>query len=453
MSDDAEEEQGSKVVSNPLNPEPESEPAEQQRRNLGKDRYGVAKLDMRSIQDTNLCPSEIGECCTVPGICKRQDDVNTPIHERPMPAVTVLFPQFVFFSALFTWSCFLLPVGPASCDCVDQSDPDSDCPLDDDLKKLGEWPTDHLLFYLTGWVQCTLMYLPVPMFGIFLSRIGSSDGTAKGESNPVNQGEDRASFLKSVSITASVSIFTIVLAMSEAAFWTGFPVPFTHLTAGFPGFFLVFFVVAVSLWRNEEDTPRIGLKMFQLFTMQFLIFFNIFMFSILSAFIKSEAWSDYQLLFALSFTVVKMITKNTLVFALKEDFDNCLPLVAFLNINAAVFPKVILPSAVSLTTYFTAAALDVFLTVRSNSPPTFSVHGWLVAQGSRACLGQFVGLRMLWWPVLKIGWAQDEVDKEAAEAIEARTRVQRLKATASKMQAEGALLGTALPAPPPAPLR
>ena len=51
---------------------------------------------------------------------------------------------------------------------------------------------------------------------------------------------------------------------------------------------------------------------------------------------------------------------------------------------------------------------------------------------------------MLWWPVLKIGWAQDEVDKEAAEAIEARTRVQRLKATASKMQAEGALLGAAI---------
>ncbi len=127
-----------------------------------------------------------------------------------------------------------------------------------------------------------------------------------------------------------------------SGFWTGFPVPFTHLTAGFPGFFLVFVVVAIGLWRNEEDTPMIGLKMFQLFTMQFLIFFNIFMFSILSAFIKSDAWSDYQLLFALSFTVVKMITKNTLVFALKEDFDNCLPLVAFLNINAAVFPKVIL---------------------------------------------------------------------------------------------------------------
>ena len=58
--------------------------------------------------------------------------------------------------------------------------------------------------------------------------------------------------------------------------------------------------------------------------------------AILSAFIKSEAWSDYQLLFALSFTVVKMITKNTLVFALKEDFDNCLPLVAFLNIDEVI---------------------------------------------------------------------------------------------------------------------
>ena len=53
-------------------------------------------------------------------------------------------------------------------------------------------------------------------------------------------------------------------------------------TAGFPGFFLVFVVVAIGLWRNEEDTPMIGPKMFQLFTMQFLIFFNIFMFSILS---------------------------------------------------------------------------------------------------------------------------------------------------------------------------
>eukprot|EP01045_Picozoa_sp_COSAG04_P046068 COSAG04_NODE_16481_length_497_cov_12.208543_1_plen_66_part_00 len=56
---------------------------------------------------------------------------------------------------------------------------------------------------------------------------------------------------------------------------------------------------------------------------------------------------------------------------------------------------------------------------------------------------------MLWWPVLKIGWAQDEVDKEATEAIEARSRVQRLKDTASKMQAEGAHLGTAIPPPPP----
>ena len=55
---------------------------------------------------------------------------------------------------------------------------------------------------------------------------------------------------------------------------------------------------------------------------------------------------------------------------------------------------------------------------------------------------------MLWWPVLKIGWAQDEVDKEATEAIEARSRVQRLKDTASKMQAEGAPRDHSHPAPP-----
>ena len=108
--------------------------------------------------------------------------------------------------------------------------------------------------------------------------------------------------------------------------------------------------------------------------------------------------------------MVKSITKQVVTWSLKDDFDNALPLLAFLNINAAVFPKVALPSAVSLTTYFIAAFVDVCLT--------------------------FWSLKILWGPILKLTRANEKIAKEQAEADEAAAKVETLKDRLRKANAQ-----------------
>ena len=135
--------------------------------------------------------------------------------------------------------------------------------------------------------------------------------------------------------------------------------------------------------------------------MQSCIFFNIASFAILSALIKTPSLRDYQLVFALGFTVVKSITKSVTTWSLKDEFDNALPMLAFLNINAAVFPKVALPSAVSLKTYFVAAFVDVCLTLWS--------------------------LKILWGPILKLTRANDKIARSKQKQTRLPQRSRRSK--------------------------
>ena len=387
MGDDSEAK-----VENPLGEadvEKQASPLRVQKgmRALGIDgRYNLEKIDLRGIKQAPWVSPTCKACFYKPG----------PDPDGNQPAILVVFPQIVVCSVFFTYVCFSLPVGDA---------------CDSSLRKYGEWPTDHMLFWLTGWLQCVIMYLPVPLFGVFLARIGMPMAADSDRAARVKAcGEDWETFFTGIKITAVASLSSIFIAMALARYWTGFPVPFTHLTAGFPGFFMVFFATAVYLNTNDENNPRLGAKLCQLVTMQACIFFNIASFAILSALIKTPSMSDYQLWFALSFRVVKAITKTVVTFSLKEEFDNALPLLAFLNINAAVFPKVALPSAVSLSTYFTAAFIDVLLT--------------------------FWSLKILWGPILKLTRANDNLAKEQAEADEAHAKVQTLKERLKKANAE-----------------
>jgi hypothetical protein len=385
------------VVDNPLNDVEDDPPAEEAAasagtpaeddglqkvatgmRALGVDqRYNIEKVDLRGIKRAPWVSPSCRACFYKPG----------PDPDGNQPAIFVVFPQMICCSVFFTYICFALPVGDA---------------CDPELRKVGEWPTDHMLFWLTGWLQCVIMYLPIPLFGVFLARIGMPMDADSDRAASVKMcGEDWPTFLKGLQITGFASLSSIFIAMALSRYWTGFPVPFTHLTAGFPGFFFVFLAVAIYLNNDGEDSPRLPQKMFQLMTMQSCIFFNIASFSILSALIKTPSLRDYQLFFALGFTMVKSITKKVVTLSLKDDFDNALPLLAFLNINAAVFPKVALPSAVSLSTYFTAAFIDVLMTV------------W--------------GLKVLWLPIYKLSKAKDKVDVEQAEADEAGAKVKKLK--------------------------
>ena len=381
-----------KVVDNPMqsvdddNDEPGAA-APQKMRALGVDaRYNVEKLDLRGIPRAPWVSQSLGHCFSQPG----------PDPDGNQPAIFVIFPQMVFLSIVLTYSCFTLPVG-------DACDPDG--------KKYGEWPSDHYLFYITGWMQCVLMFAPIPLFGVFLGRIGMPMKAGSDRAAQVKAcGEDSATFLTAIKITGVTSFVSIMLAVLLARAWTGFPVPFTHLTAGFPGFFAVFAVTVLYLAGSEENFQRLGYKMAQLATLQVCVFFNIGSFSVLSALIKSPSMVDYQLYFALSFTIVKSMSKFIVTYSLKSDFDNALPLLAFLNINAAVFPKVALPSAVSVQTYFTAAFVDVLMTI------------W--------------GLRILWYPVLKLSQGQKAIDKEQSEADAAAAKVLTLKERLAKANLE-----------------
>jgi len=353
-------------------------------RALGVDRrYNIQKVDLRGIKHAPWVADTCRACFYKPG----------PDPTGGQPAILVLFPQFVACSVFFTYICFALPVGDA---------------CDPDLQKMGEWPTDHMLFYLAGWLQCVIMFLPIPLFGIFLARIGMPVDADSARSARVKAcGEDWQTFLNGLKITGFASLSSIVIAMSLARFWTGFPVPFTHLTAGFPGFFIVFAVTAIYLNNDGEDSPRLPQKMVQLVVMQACIFWNISCFAVLSALItaSNEPTSPvygYQLpLAALGFPIAKSISYQVARFALKQDFDNSLPLLGFLNINAAVFPMVALPSAVSITTYLITAFIDVAMT--------------------------FWSLRVLWLPVVKLSKAAKAIEKEQVEADEAGAKVKKLK--------------------------
>ena len=353
-------------------------------RALGVDeRYNIEKLDLRGVKKAPWISDTCKACFYKPG----------PDPDGNQPAILVLFPQFVGVSVFFTYICFALPVDDA-CDTAS-------------TRGMGEWPSDHWLFYITGWLQCVLMFLPIPLFGVFLARIGMPMAAdSNREAQVMACGEDWPTFLLGLKITAGTSFVSIALAVGLARFWTGFPVPFTHLSAGFPGFFAVFVATAYYLFNDGEDNPRLPTKMVQLVTMQACVFFNISCFSVLSALIKSSndpasPVYGYALLFTLLFTVVKSTSKFIVTWALKSDFDNALPLLAFLNINAAVFPKVALPSSVSIPVYFAAAFVDVAMT--------------------------FWGLKILWLPVIRLTKAQKAIDKEQSEADEAGMQVKKLK--------------------------
>jgi len=378
-ADDSTDDTGSAVVDNPIGGNDDGVVHVQKgMRALGIDgKYNLEKIDLRGIKEAPWVSPTCAACFYKPG----------PDPDGNQPAIFVVLPQMVICSVFFTYICFTLPVGDA---------------CDSSLRKYGEWPTDHMLFWLTGWLQCVIMYLPIPLFGVFLARIGMPMAADSDRAARVKAcGEDWPTVFTGLKITAVASLSSIFIAMALARFWTGFPVPFTHLTAGFPGFFVVFVATAIYLETNHENNPRLGRKLGQLVTMQACIFFNIASFAILSALIKTPSVRDYQLFFALGFTVVKSITKQVVTWSLKDDFDNALPLLAFLNINAAVFPKVALPSAVSLTTYFIAAFVDVCLT--------------------------FWSLKILWGPILKLTRANEKIAKEQAEADEAAAKVETLK--------------------------
>ena len=387
-ADDSTDDTGSAVVDNPISGNDDGVVHVQKgMRALGVDgKYNLEKIDLRGIKEAPWVSPTCAACFYKPG----------PDPDGNQPAILVVLPQMVICSVFFTYICFTLPVGDA---------------CDSSLRKYGEWPTDHMLFWLTGWLQCVIMYLPIPLFGVFLARIGMPMAADSDRAARVKAcGEDWPTVFTGLKITAVASLSSIFIAMALARFWTGFPVPFTHLTAGFPGFFVVFVATAIYLETNHENNPRLGRKLGQLVTMQACIFFNIASFAILSALIKTPSVRDYQLFFALGFTVVKSITKQVVTWSLKDDFDNALPLLAFLNINAAVFPKVALPSAVSLTTYFIAAFVDVCLT--------------------------FWSLKILWGPILKLTRANDKIAKEQAEADEAAAKVETLKDRLRKANAQ-----------------
>lgn len=356
-------------------------------RALGVDgRYNLEKIDLRGIHAAPWVSPTWAACFYKPG----------PDPDGNQPAILVVFPQLIVCSVLFTYLCFSLPVSDG---------------CDSSLRKHGEWPTDHMLFWFTGWLQCVIMFLPIPLFGVFLARIGMPmDADSDRAARVKACGEDWATFLHGLGITAVASLSSVLIAMALARYWTGFPVPFTHLTAGFPGFFVVFIATAVYLTSNHEDNPRLGTKLCQLVTMQSCIFFNIASFAILSALIKTPSLSDHQLFFALGFTVVKAVTKKVVTFSLKNEFDNAVPLLTFLNINAAVFPKVALPSAVSLGTYFTAAFVDMCLT--------------------------FWSLQILWGPIMKLTRADAKLAKEQSEADEAAAKVETLTQRLQKANEE-----------------
>ena len=388
----AEEGDGADTIVNPLEgveSETQAGPQKVHRgmRALGVDgRYNLEKIDLRGIHAAPWVSPTWAACFYKPG----------PDPDGNQPAILVVFPQLIVCSVVFTYLCFSLPVGDG---------------CDSSLRKHGEWPTDHMLFWLTGWLQCVIMFLPIPLFGVFLARIGMPiDADSDRAARVKACGEDWATFLTGLKITAVASLSSVLLAMALARYWTGFPVPFTHLTAGFPGFFVVFFATALYLEANHEDNPRLGAKLCQLVTMQSCIFFNIASFAILSALIKTPSLSNHQLVFALGFTLVKAITKKVVTFSLKDEFDNAVPLLTFLNINAAVFPSVALPSAVSLSTYFTAAFVDVCLT--------------------------FWSLNILWGPIMKLTRANDKLAKEQSEADEAAAKVETLKQRLQKANEE-----------------
>lgn len=387
-ADGSTDDTGSAVVDNPIGGNDDGVVHVQKgMRALGVDgKYNLEKIDLRGIKEAPWVSPTCAACFYKPG----------PDPDGNQPAILVVLPQMVICSVFFTYICFTLPVGDA---------------CDSSLRKYGEWPTDHMLFWLTGWLQCVIMYLPIPLFGVFLARIGMPMAADSDRAARVKAcGEDWPTVFTGLKITAVASLSSIFIAMALARFWTGFPVPFTHLTAGFPGFFVVFVATAIYLETNHENNPRLGRKLGQLVTMQACIFFNIASFAILSALIKTPSVRDYQLFFALGFTVVKSITKQVVTWSLKDDFDNALPLLAFLNINAAVFPKVALPSAVSLTTYFIAAFVDVCLT--------------------------FWSLKILWGPILKLTRANEKIAKEQAEADEAAAKVETLKDRLRKANAQ-----------------
>ena len=70
---------------------------------------------------------------------------------------------------------------------------------------------------------------------------------------------------------------------------------------------------------------------------------------------------EYQIVWALGFTVAKSLSQKVLVTAFRNEFDNAVPIIALLNMNCAVFPACILPNAVSFVTYISILVVDVIM--------------------------------------------------------------------------------------------
>jgi hypothetical protein len=248
-----------------------------------------------------------------------------------------------------------------------------------------------------------VMYLPIPLFGVFLARIGLPQRGIDVRAARVRAcGEDRETFVFGIKVAAGASIFTAIFAMTLAMEWTGFPVPFTHLSAGAPGFLVVFVVTAISLGTDDdEDFPSFGRKMVQLLTLQAAVFIHIAVFAVFNALLYAPSTRDHQFLLSQAHKIAKMIPDAMVSRAMKDEYDNALPFMALMHVSAQVFPMVALPSTISHQNYILNALMDFVST--------------------------FWSLKMLWLPILKLTQANKKMSVEQTEADAAAHQVATLK--------------------------
>ena len=215
----------------------------------------------------------------------------------------------------------------------------------------GEWPSEHWVFYLSAVPSVLLMFVTTPMFGFVLMDVWFARDPATGW-----QHRDKAHTAKLMKISALV---TCPIAMGTVG-WaiimaknTGFPVAFTHLICGMPGFGLVFVATVIMMRVMEVPGSPTGqvpkTYVIHLGTVTGLIMWSSVAFPFLGALLK--VYPHFTVIIVLLFPVTRKLNELVLRTVFRNDFDVIVPFELVIAVNNAVFPASILPSAIGFWTY------------------------------------------------------------------------------------------------------
>eukprot|EP01051_Picozoa_sp_SAG22_P009867 SAG22_NODE_854_length_6847_cov_3.834469_3_plen_696_part_00 len=300
---------------------------------------------------------------------------------------------------LLTLSSFVIPVGDA-------------CGDDNPVK--GEWPTSQLSFYISILPGIIVLFMPVPIFAYIMTDNFHHHYFPNHRHNARDEQTIQEGLLWSLALVVPMAILTMLFLMLWSVLVTGFPVPFTTVLGGFPGYILTFFFTIVLIEKTTgKDTDIFTLStmtaLFKIAVTLAIIVMNTFLYTLLASLTKSHP--EYANLWVLLFGAVKGLAGTLLKVAFRKDFDKIIPFAIYVGMNTAVFPAVLLPSVVSIGSYVLVWILDALVLA--------------------------ISLRHLWVPVFKVWLSKYEIEKDL-EFIEAAEK-KLAKEEREKVQAERAL--------------